>query len=288
MILIQWNVQWCRGMDGKVDPRRIVEAARAFGDFDVLCLQEVAVNFPSLAGSLGEDQPYALATHMVQHEPVYAAAVDVPGGQETRRRFGNMIFSRYPLQQVFRHGLPWPADPVAPSMPRVALEVVVDTPLGGLRILTTHLEYYSVRQREAQVERLRELHAEACGHAGPAGPERFRAGPFEPYPRPAQAILCGDFNLPDGTGDPLYARLQAPIGAGVPRFVDAWQVRHGEAEQPPTFHVHDAPPRVKDPYTCDFVFVSEDLAPRVKRVEVEALTQASDHQPVLVELDDAA
>jgi endonuclease/exonuclease/phosphatase family metal-dependent hydrolase len=36
MILIQWNVQWCRGIDGKVDPERIVDGARAMGDFDVL------------------------------------------------------------------------------------------------------------------------------------------------------------------------------------------------------------------------------------------------------------
>ena len=40
------------------------------------------------------------------------------------------------------------------------------------------------------------------------------------------------------------------------------------------------------PEACcfDFVFVSADLAPRVARVEVESSTQASDHQPVLVEL----
>ena len=23
MILVQWNIQWCRGMDGRVDPARI-------------------------------------------------------------------------------------------------------------------------------------------------------------------------------------------------------------------------------------------------------------------------
>jgi endonuclease/exonuclease/phosphatase family metal-dependent hydrolase len=46
MKLITWNVQWCRGCDGRVDPSRIVEHARALADFDVLCLQEVAHNFP--------------------------------------------------------------------------------------------------------------------------------------------------------------------------------------------------------------------------------------------------
>jgi endonuclease/exonuclease/phosphatase family metal-dependent hydrolase len=45
MKLVTWNIQWCRGCDGRVDPQRIVDDARAFADFDVLCLQEVAANF---------------------------------------------------------------------------------------------------------------------------------------------------------------------------------------------------------------------------------------------------
>jgi len=284
MILVQWNVQWCRGMDGIVDPQRIADTARALGDFDVLCLQEVAVNFPALEGSLGEDQPFALASRLVGHEPVYAAAVDVPGGQETRRRFGNMIFSRWPVLQVFRHSLPWPAHDGAPSMPRVALEAVIEAPGGALRIVTTHLEYYSDIQREAQVARLRDLHAEACSHARSTPSARYDSGPFARFARPASAILCGDFNLPGGQDDPLYARLQEPIGPDTPRLVDAWPLCNGSAPQPPTFRVH-AEPGGKAPYACDFIFVSEDLAPRVRRVEVDGATQASDHQPVLVELD---
>ena len=51
MKLVTWNIQWCRGCDGRVDPPRIVDHARAFADFDVLCLQEVAANFPTLKGS---------------------------------------------------------------------------------------------------------------------------------------------------------------------------------------------------------------------------------------------
>ena len=55
MILITWNVQWCRGVDGRVDPARIVAEAKALADFDVLCLQEIADNFPHprLPGSAG-------------------------------------------------------------------------------------------------------------------------------------------------------------------------------------------------------------------------------------------
>jgi endonuclease/exonuclease/phosphatase family metal-dependent hydrolase len=42
----------------------------------------------------------------------------------------------------------------------------------------------------------------------------------------------------------------------------------------------------KEPYCCDFVFVSETLASRVHAVHVDSDTRASDHQPVLLEMDD--
>ena len=35
----------------------------------------------------------------------------------------------------------------------------------------------------------------------------------------------------------------------------------------------------------DFMFVSQDLAPFVRRMEVDLLTQASDHQPLLLDID---
>ncbi|MBI3372471.1 MAG: endonuclease/exonuclease/phosphatase family protein [Betaproteobacteria bacterium] len=282
MNLIQWNIQWCRGLDGKVDPRRIVESARTFADFDVLCLQEVAINFPALAGSVGEDQAAALSAVLPEYEALYAAAVDVPGEHGVRRRFGNMIFSRFPVRQVFRHALPWPADDDIPSMPRVALEAVIDSPLGALRVITTHLEYYSATQRDAQIGRLRGLHAEACGHARARPSAEYRDGPFQRFPRPVPAILCGDFNLPGGPADPAYARLQEPIGSDTPRFVDAWQHAHPGVAHPPTFCVHEHG-HADTPYCCDFVFVTEDLVPRLKNVTIDSETQASDHQPVIVE-----
>ena len=56
MKLLSWNIQWGRGMDGRVDLARILRTIQQLGDFDVICLQEVAVNFPGLPGSRGEDQ----------------------------------------------------------------------------------------------------------------------------------------------------------------------------------------------------------------------------------------
>src|SRR5438067_1724952 len=88
MKLITWNVQWCRGVDGKVDPRRIVQHAKAIADFDVLCLQEIANNFPDplLAGSRGENQFAELSKHLPGYQSVPGAVIDVPDGKNARRR----------------------------------------------------------------------------------------------------------------------------------------------------------------------------------------------------------
>jgi len=280
LTLITWNTQWCRGTDGRVDPGRIARDARSMADFDVLCLQEIAVHFGGLPGSAGEDQMAMLADALPDHRALYGIATDQDDGHGGRRHFGNAIFCRLPIHQVYRHLLPWPADPAVPSMQRLALEAVIEAPFGPLRILTTHLEYYSARQRSAQVDALRALHAEACDHARaprcPGSPDE----PFASTPRPASAVICGDLNfVPD---DPLRARMEAPHDTGAPRLLDGWPLVHGATRHPPTVGVHDGRLPLG---TWDYAFVSEDLAPRVRQVEVDLATQASDHQPLLVVLD---
>jgi len=280
MKLITWNIQWCRGSDGAVDPARIARTARALCDPDVLCLQEVAANYPALAGSLGEDQFAALAGAFPGFSATVGWSVDLPDDAGGRRRFGNLILSRFPVGRVLRHALPWPPEAGSPSMPRIALEAEVLAPWGSVRVTTTHLEYYAARQRAAQIERLRALHAEACAHADAAPSPRADGGPFQHRPRPRAAIVTGDFNLPPD--DPLYARLCAPFEDATPRLRDAWQLLHGAVPQPPSFRLHD-PDYAGTPYCCDFVLVGEDLAPRLSALRIDADCQASDHQPVIAE-----
>jgi len=284
MKLITWNIQWGRGIDGRVDLERIVATARAIADFDVLCIQEVADNFPGLEGSSGEDQFSEIAELFLPRYRMFAAfGVDIPGDGGRRRRFGNAILTRYSVLSIRRHALPWPADPGKRTMPRVAVEATLQAPLGPIRVTTTHLEYYSEVQRRAQALRLRNLHDEACQRAAMPGAPTAEQSPFDSTPQTTRAILTGDFNLtPD---HPSYEEIQHPLHGGGPAYRDAWKLVHGHRPHVPTFCVHDQG-YSKTPYCCDFVFVSEDLAPRVHSIEVDSATQASDHQPVLVEIDD--
>jgi endonuclease/exonuclease/phosphatase family metal-dependent hydrolase len=265
--LLSWNVQWCRGIDGRVDPKRIAATAKRIADPDVFCLQEIAVNFPEMAGSAGEDQVEALAAEFPGYEAFFAPGVDLPG-KRGRRQFGNLILTRLPAGRAMRHQLPWQALADKQSMPRAAAEVVVEAPFGPLRVMTAHLEYYSATHRGAQIDRLRELHVEGCAEHRPVE----ELGSYESYPRAKSAVICGDFNLkPD---DPYHGRM---LDGG---FVDAWQTLNPGKPRQNTFHLHDGEP----PYCCDYIFVTPDLVPRLRSIRIDTETQASDHQPVMVEL----
>ena len=145
MRVLTWNIQWGRGADGRVDLARSVAAIRAAGEVELVCLQEVACNFPGLAGGAREDEPAHIAAAFPGFEAVFGAGMDVPDGGGGRARFGKLLLSRLPVGQVFRHLRPAPADADFPSMQRVCVEAVVSTARGPLRVMTTHLEYYSAR-----------------------------------------------------------------------------------------------------------------------------------------------
>ncbi len=283
MRLVTWNIQWGCGVDGRVDLARIVQAARDMADFDVLCMQEVADNYPGLDGNDDGDQFAGLAALLPGYRCVEAIGVDAPGDGGRRRRFGNALFTRYSILAVRRHALPWPADPGVETMPRAAVEATLQAPMGAIRVTTTHLEYYSDVQRRAQAQHLRHLQDEACERAAKPGDRGDAGTPFETPPQTTRSILVGDFNFPPEHA--AYGDVQQPLAHGGPRYRDAWTVAHRDAPHEPTFCVH-AHKYSKTPYCCDFAFVSEDLAPRVQAVRVNGGTKASDHQPLLLELDD--
>jgi endonuclease/exonuclease/phosphatase family metal-dependent hydrolase len=293
MKIVDWNIQWGLGMDGQVDLPRIVREARALCDFDVLCLQEVTRGFHGgpasggLAGGPSADQFAELAQLLPEFTVLDVVGSDLPalGASRHRRQFGNAILTRLPVKQVLRHSLPWPADPAKPSMLRVALEAVVESDVGALRVVCTHLEFYSETQRLAQIETLRELHCEACGHAkAPAKSEKLDS-PFADTARPISAIFCGDFNSAfESSAYDLMLDSFSGADVDAPRFVDAWACVHAGEPRAPTVGIYDHKQWPDGPFACDFMFVTEDLQPRVAACNVDANSQSSDHQPLWLEL----
>ncbi|RYE28919.1 MAG: endonuclease [Hyphomicrobiales bacterium] len=278
MKLITWNIQWARGVDEKVDPRRIIHHARQMADFDVLCLQEVAANFPDLDGNDRTDQFALFGELLPGFTAIEAIGVDIPDGHGGRKRFGNLILSRLPVAQALRHTLPWEAAATR-NMPRVLAEAMVETPLGPIRVITTHLEYSSPVLRSAQVEGIRQIHRMAA--ARQATPRLPGPHTYAPTPNVASAILTGDFNMrPDDAG---LGQLLAPFEGGVPPLVDLWPVLKGGEQHPPSAFICD---QTYGPPGClDFVLATPDIAERARSITYDIETRASDHQPILVEFD---
>ncbi len=284
MKLITWNTQWCKGLDGVVSPERIVQAARALGDFDVLCLQEISQNYPKLTEDTPQDQPAELARLLPGFEVVFGAAIDEqPQGHRTRQRFGNLIASRLPILQIQHVALPSPVGPVNPHpwMPRQCTVCTVLAEWGPVRVMTTHLEYYSEIQRLAQAQALRNIHQALCDQAQYqplVAPDEVDT-PYQPKPYTTDVVLCGDFNF-----EPQSQPYEALISSNTPHpFHDAWLLNNPKQLHPPTFRLYDDT-YGPDAVSCDFCFLSDSIAPRLKSISVDTATQVSDHQPVMIEV----
>jgi endonuclease/exonuclease/phosphatase family metal-dependent hydrolase len=279
MRLITWNIQCGKGCDGVIDLVRIVAVAKEMADADVYCFQEVSDHFANFGG--GADQPAQLAALLPDHQPVFRAAIESVDADGRIHRFGNLTLSRLPVMQVANHLLPWPDANAVRSMRRHALEVTVQAGFGPLRTVNTHLEYHSASQREAQIVRLLDLQEEASTGSMAAKPRHVE--PYTSQTLAPSSLLCGDFNF--DVSDPQHASIDQSIRAGL-NYRDAWTVCHGDKPRALTCGLYDHVQWSSGPDCRDFIFVTGDIASRVRRVEVNETTDASDHQPILIELAD--
>jgi endonuclease/exonuclease/phosphatase family metal-dependent hydrolase len=286
--LASYNIQYGVGKDDRLD---LARSAAEVGDADIVALQEVETGNP-LHGLV--DQPAQIARLLRLEHNAYGAGVDiylgerVPGGYPgLRRKFGNMILSRWPLLSVVNHTLPTLAVRNATQLQRTAMEVVVETPGGALRLCTTHLDHLSPMTRLPQIAMLRDIALEAPRRGAPwSGVPGNPAGFGDPeLPWPRGCVVIGDMNFaPDG---PEYEYLVGDIspltGARVSRaegLLDAWVLTgHGEADGL-TFVRPDRPKA-----RLDHCFVTSELAPAIVSMDIDEKAVGSDHQPIFVTLD---
>lgn len=279
MKLLTWNVQWFLGLDGCVDVARVIAHARSLCDFDVLCLQEVSVNLCGLKGGGDFDQVAAVAQLLPEHEVVFSPCVDYRGGpNRPRARFGNLVATRLPALLVESHPLPQTRDAAVPSVRRMCTSVLVQAQSGPLTVMNTHLEYHSAAQRALQVQRILDLHRENSDLAGTSDASQPTEGLYQHRPRSARTVLCGDFNFDAGSSE--HKSLQR--GESIQSLCDVYTALHGSDPRPATFGCYDTT-YVKQPIACDHIFATRDIVRLARRIEVDGLTQYSDHQPVYVE-----
>jgi endonuclease/exonuclease/phosphatase family metal-dependent hydrolase len=153
------------------------------------------------------------------------------------------------------------------DLQRGYIEAVIAAPSGPLRIYCTHLSHVGAEQRLPQVEALMkavQVSADVGATWDGAGPPSFVFQ--EPsLPVPASAIVAGNFT----PGHPEYPFATA-------RLTDAWRAAGNSEEEVDSF------PREG---RIDHVFVTPDLAAKVKRAWIGYGIVASDHWPVFAEFD---
>jgi endonuclease/exonuclease/phosphatase family metal-dependent hydrolase len=282
--ILSWNIQNGKGNDGKIALDRIAGVIESIGAPDVICLQEVSRGLELEPGTAAPDQVAELGRLFPDYEIAFGIAFEArPPGAAQRWQYGNAVLSKLPLLMVVSHPLPRPGVENLRHMTRQATEVVVADSAGPLRIVSTHLEFHSAIHRLAQVERLRDLQREALEETA-LPPRTDRAGPYQQVGRPADAIYCGDFNmLPDSEE---YQRLRAPLAAQPRPFEDAWTVLFPDRAHEPTCGIYDHRQWPEGPHCRDFFFATGRCVEALRDLRVDTQTDASDHQPLLLELGD--
>ena len=297
MLIATYNIQWGMGQDGIVDLARIV---RTVGEADIICLQEVERNWRKMPEA---DQVARFSELLPHHHYAFAAAVDLDDSRveadgrlrNGRRQYGNLTLSRWPIISV--RSFPLTKRPVHGQVndASVLLETVIQCENQAIRVYNTHLNYLSHRQRLMQAKEVLTVIQDAPAQGGvvvgpSVGDDQFGADwmvlhrheiPTMPYP----ALLMGDFNMrtnsPEydvlvGAADPFYGRLHeadlladALTVAGLP---EDQGITHPEADKTGLKRI-------------DHIFLTCDLIDGVKRAWIDEEADASDHQPVWLELD---
>lgn len=283
MRLVSYNIQYGIGRDGKFDMARIADSVR---EADIIALQEVT---RGLDRNGGADLVALLTDLLPMHFPVFAAGLDVDAGSEitggrvvTRRlQFGNMILSRWPILATRNLLLPRTRSFDRGNLQRAALEALIVTPLGPLRIYSIHLDHLHHEERLRQIRHLKERIL-AYPLEGGAITGAVEYGSPEP-PHPEDFVLLGDFNMtPDS---PEYELMAGGIDYAEGRLtvahhpVDASRIDDGETV---SWIDTERPERRS---RLDYCFVSAGLASRVRRAWIDSDAAGSDHMPVWVEME---
>lgn len=137
--VMTWNIHGARTMFGRPDLPRVIENVQKHSP-DIVALQEVDARrsgdtqaFDTLALSLGE--------HRAEARMILAPEGD----------YGHVILARWPISFFARHDIS-----VERREPRAAIEAIVSTPAGLLRVIAVHLGL-SLRERHRQARQLAAL-----------------------------------------------------------------------------------------------------------------------------------
>jgi endonuclease/exonuclease/phosphatase family metal-dependent hydrolase len=277
MRILSWNVQAGKSCDGRSDFSRTLNYIKSQGHFDVICLQELARNMAEYCAPGQSDQLLMTQQFFKDHHAIWGAGFSWPvtdATPEIRQEFGNLSLVKSGLLDFKTHPLPRPATPGKLQMQRVAVEAVVDSRIGAISIINSHLAFHDANENQQQVERLNCLEQERL--ANKIDPKQIGQGTYqEGFPAVAR-ILCGDFNF---SADHSQYHYQLDMN-----WADAWRLSNGDEAHLPTCGIYDPAQWPQGGHCRDFFWLSRELQSASVDVKVDTMTSLSDHQPVILEI----
>lgn len=285
MKLVSYNIQYGMGLDQKYDLDRI---AASLAGADIIALQEVTRNF---ARNGYADLVAGLEARFPEHFSCFHAPVDLLLNMERREgrvvahrlQFGNMILSRHPILSVRGLMLPRSRTYDRLNLQRSALEAVIATPEGPLRVYSVHLDHISPEERLGQIAVLQRLLADTPQEGvAVTGADEFGMGDT---PAPEDYVALGDFNLqpesPEyqalfGRPDPFYGR--------VPRRTHPVDALAHLKKRAAGSYSWEGPGGAGERLLLDYALVSPSLLPRLADARIDTAARGSDHFPLWVEL----
>lgn len=294
MKFVTYNIRFSLGKDHQKDLTRIADAVKGA---DVIALQEVMRAWPPEM----TDQPEEIGKLLPDYYWIYGPAFDMDASQKLpdgtvinrRRQFGTMLLAKTPIISSRLHMFPKLASSSHFNMNMGALEGIITTSSGPVRVYSLHLSHLSSKERVMQLQKLLDIHHrcqfEGGAWCGPAkiGNIDWSCGQSMP-PMPAEAVIMGDFNCQDDS--PEYELMVGSIDSQQGRisyrdvFVDTWEAA-GNANQQLITWTHDPAASGHGSARLDYCFVSPGLAPLARKAWVDMDAQGSDHQPYWVRLD---
>ncbi|MFN7025685.1 MAG: endonuclease/exonuclease/phosphatase family protein [Pseudorhizobium sp.] len=286
MRLVSYNIQYGIGLDGRYDLKRIADS---IADADIILLQEVTRGF---SRNDEVDMVAELKALFPRHFSSFAAPCDVLLGiddvdgrrVERRLQFGNMVLSRWPILAVRHLLLPRSRTFDKLNLQRGAVEAVVDTPSGPLRMYSVHLDHVSPDERIAQIRFLKARALNFTTEGGAlTGAEEFG---FTGPPLPEDFVMMGDFNMTPES--PEYLEMVGRTDSYYQRSLRANQMVDACARlgvvTPDSYTWVKSPGDGTEQMHLDHCFVNAQLAVRLKSARVDHQALGSDHFPVWLEL----
>ncbi|MGF9566275.1 endonuclease/exonuclease/phosphatase family protein [Neorhizobium sp. BT27B] len=285
MKFVSYNIQYGFGLDGLFDLERI---AKSLAGADVIALQEVTRGSPEndhvdMVAALQELFPDFFISYGAGCDVLFDFVVENGRRKERRFQFGNMILSRWPILATRNLLLPRSHSVELINLQRSAVEAVIDTPDGAIRVYSVHLDHVSPDERMAQIAFLKERVLNFVAEGGSL--TGIGSNRFPELPLPQDFVVMGDFNMepetPEyiatvGHDDRFYGRALRSN-----QLVDVL-ARFGRLTSDCYSWIE--PPEGPAKAHLDYCFVNHALFPRVRDVFVDMDAKGSDHFPVWLEL----